>query len=158
MTPIELAALLAQPQYPAMTRLESEITRAWLRLFGIAYDRIEFNVRLGEGVELGEGFSEPTRQAALLSTQKRADIIAWLSGRPDVVEVKDRISLGAIGQLLGYQLLWDREHSNETIGQLLVIGRSMMPGISVALRQYEIGWLLFPDVREEADLVIGTTS
>ena len=49
MTPTELAVLLAQPQYPAMTRLESEITRAWLRWFGIAYDRIEFNVRLGGG-------------------------------------------------------------------------------------------------------------
>ena len=158
MTPIELAALLAQPQYPAMTRLESEITRAWLRLFGIAYDRIEFNVRLGEGVELGEGFSEQTRQAALLSTQKRADVIAWLVGQPDVVEVKDRISLGAIGQLLGYQLLWNREHPDETIGNLLVIGRNMMPGIDVALRQYAIAWLLFPDVREESERAVGTTS
>lgn len=149
MTQHELDLLLVQIQFPAMTYVESQITRHWIRAHGLEYDKIEFNVRLGEGVNLGEGYSDATRRAALLSSQKRADIVAWRGDRVDLVEVKVRINLGVIGQLLGYETLWNIEHAKTPVARKIAIGRSVLTGLDPVIRDRGIEIEVFPFVRDE---------
>lgn len=110
MPPPNLAILLLQMQYPGMTYVESEITRAWLNRHGAEYDSIEFNYRLGDGAEVGEEYTAEIQRMARLLTQKRTDIVARKGDQVELVEVKIRIAFPVIGQLLGYRSLWKLQH------------------------------------------------
>lgn len=127
MPPPNLGQLLVQIQYPGMSFVESEVTRAWLNQRGTQYDEINFNVRLGAGVDPGEEYNEETRRMAELVTQKRADIVARVGDQVDVIEVKVRVSFGAMGQLIGYRDLWQRDHPDLPVRHLVAIGRSVVP-------------------------------
>lgn len=126
MPPANLGQLLVQIQYPGMTYVESEITRAWLNKRGPEYDEIWFNVRLGAGVDPGEDWTEEIRRMATLLTQKRADIVGRIGDQVDLMEVKVRIAFPVIGQLIGYRALWRREHPELPVRRLLAIGRSVV--------------------------------
>ena len=126
MPPPNLGQLLVQIQYPGMSYVESEITRAWLNRRGADYDEIRFNVRMGAGVDPGEEYQDNIRRMAELVTQKRADILGRVGGQVDLVEVKVRSAFGAMGQLLGYRELWMREHPELPVRRLIAIGRSVV--------------------------------
>jgi hypothetical protein len=126
MPPPNLGQLLVQLQYPGMTFVESEITRAWLNRRGAEYDAIDFNVRMGDGVLLGEEHSAEIRRMATLLTQKRADIVARQGDQITLVEVKVRIAFPVIGQLIGYRELYRKDHPEAVAIKLLAIGRSVV--------------------------------
>lgn len=123
MTEADLAGLLARARYPGMSDVESEVTRAWLGRHGAEYDRVDFQVRLGAGIDPGPGNPEYIRQLGRDLWAKRADIVAITGLDVTIVEVKERITPGAIGQLLVYRDLWRREHPETTAIRLLTIGR-----------------------------------
>lgn len=122
--PPDFARLLQQIQYPGMTYVETEITRAWLEQFGRGYDSIDFNVRLGEGTPAPAGSLPETERMALALSQKRADIVARRSDGLEILEVKVRAGLGALGQLQGYRILWLKNHPDERRIFLTVLARS----------------------------------
>lgn len=144
MPPPNLGQLLQQIQYPGMTFVESEITRAWLNRRGAEYDEIWFNVRMGAGVDPGEEYTEEIRRMAELLTQKRADVVARLADQVDLVEVKVRIAFPVIGQLIGYRALWRREHRELPVRRLLAIGRSVVPDAADIIEEQGITIETFP--------------
>ena len=144
MPPANLDILLVQLQYPGMTWVESEITRAWLQKHGTEFEAINFNVRLGEGVQLGEEYGEETRRDATLLSQKRADIVAIARGVVTIVEVKVRIGLPALGQLIGYRELWRRDHADAGFIRLLAIGRSAVSDVDLVFRAQGVEIETFP--------------
>jgi len=147
MPPPNLAILLLQMQYPGMTYVESEITRAWLNRHGAEYDSIEFNYRLGDGVDVGQEYPAEIQRMAHLLTQKRADIVARKGDQVELVEVKIRIAFPVIGQLLGYRSLWKRQHPELPVARLLAIGRSVVPDLGPIITEHGIDIECFP--REE---------
>jgi len=142
--PVNLPRLLDQIQYPGMTFVESEITRAWLQQHGDEFESLEFNVRLGAGVELGEEYGEETRRDATMLSQKRADIVAIARGVVTIVEVKVRIGLPALGQLIGYRELWRRDHPDAGFIRLLAIGRSAVSDVDLVFRAQGVEIETFP--------------
>ncbi len=144
MTPAQVDRLLAQIQYPGLTWVESQIARRWIERHAADYDSLDFNVRLGEGVDVGEAYDEPTRRAARLLTQKRADIVAAIGQAVDLIEVKVRIAFPVIGQLIGYRGLWLREHPETTRVRLIAIGRSVVPDLGTIIEEQGIAIETFP--------------
>jgi hypothetical protein len=135
---------LDQLQYPGMTYVESQITRAWIQKHGAEYESIDFNVRLGAGVGLGEDYDDATRRDATLLSQKRADVVAIRAGVVTIIEVKVRIGLPALGQLLGYRELWRREHRDAGFIRLLAIGRSAVSDVDIVFRAQGVEIETFP--------------
>lgn len=125
MTQAELDAIVNVPQIPGLAIAESELAKKWLREFGRYYDRVEFNVRVGQGAQLPAGLGANVARGALLSTQKRIDIVGHAAGQVDLVETKQRASLGGIGQLLGYAHLWTRDHPGVVVGRLYLVSQQL---------------------------------
>jgi hypothetical protein len=144
--PPNLEILLVQLQYPGMPAPESEVTRDWLVKRGAEFDRIEFNVRLGKGDELGEEFNASTRKLAAAVSTKRADIIAWRENSAYILEAKWRCGLGALGQLLGYRVLFLEQFPTIDDVFLQVIARKIDGDVELALRAHGIQYELFPRV------------
>jgi hypothetical protein len=117
-------ALVRMRLYPAMNPPESEIVRKWLTAHREGFDRIEFNVRLGDGEQWPDHFDEETRRIGQLQTQKRADVVAWRGDSPTLIEVKPRIGFSALGQLLGYRVLWRKTFPERQLPALVAIGET----------------------------------
>lgn len=144
MPPANLAQLFMQIQYPGMTWVESEITRAWLHRHGAEYDSIEFNYRLGDGVDVGQEYTPEIQRMATLLTQKRADILARVADEVDLIEVKVRIGFPVMGQLIGYRSLWRRQHPEIPVRRLVAIGRSVVQDAGPAIEELGITIETFP--------------
>jgi hypothetical protein len=106
MPPLNLRELLDLTRYPGRFEPEHAVIGDWLAARGAFYDRIEFNVHLGAGVAPPADLIEPWRSEAVRSTQKRADIVAWLADGVVIIEAKGRATSDALGQLFTYRTLW----------------------------------------------------
>jgi hypothetical protein len=131
----ELDRYLIQFQYPGMPRPESNLTRAWLRREGLAYDRFDFNVRLGAGRAPIAGLTPEMQRQVQMTSQLRADVVGYLGDRVDIIEVKDRARSSAMGQLLGYQVLWTQDNPGIPVRRLVVVAQSIDPDAETILRQ-----------------------
>jgi len=144
MPPLNLGQLLVQIQYPGMTWVESQIAKAWINRHGAEYDAIDFNVRIGEGVDPGEEYTAEVRRMATLLSQKRADITARVGDLHTLIEVKIRIGFPVIGQLIGYRELYKRIHPEASEIKLLTIGRDVVPDAADIIQDQGIAIELFP--------------
>ncbi|MGC9969441.1 MAG: hypothetical protein ABSE56_02505 [Bryobacteraceae bacterium] len=142
--PANLGLLLSQIQLPGLTYVESDIAKAWLNAHGAEYDQIDFNVRLGEGTDPGEEYTQEVRNMSVLITQKRADIVARIGGQADIIEVKVRVAFGALGQLLGYRTLWRIAHPELPVRSLIAIGRAVVPDCQPVIDESGIVVQIYP--------------
>jgi hypothetical protein len=136
--------LLGRRVYPAMTPVESEIVRKWLRVNRDRYERVEFNVRLGAGMELDESTDDSVRAIALLATQKRADVVAWNGLDPTIIEIKPRVGFSALGQLLGYRWLWKTTYPEQRQPALLAVGETAVSETAALFAAHGVALELVP--------------
>lgn len=146
MTPARKAYLLALTQFPQMTVNESAIVHQWLLANADSFDDVDFNVRVGNSLLLGDDYDAATQRQAALLSQKRIDIVGMSGNSVTIVEVKLRISLSALGQLLGYALLWQAE--NPTVEQihLVAIGHDALIDVAEILQAHGIAVYTYPNV------------
>ena len=146
MTPERKAYLLGLTQFPQMTANESLIAHQWLMANADNFDDVEFNVRVGNALELGPGFDPAIQRQAALLSQKRIDIVGFLGNTVTIVEVKLRISLSALGQLLGYSLLWQAENPTVAGINLVAIGHDALIDVVEILQAHGIAVFTYPNV------------
>lgn len=137
--PIEnFDGLMSTRYFPGMAVLEGEILRRWLSAHYNDYDRVEFNVRLGDGEEWPDHFDDALRAQGRASTQKRADLVAWKDDQPTIVEVKRRIGFGALGQLLGYRVLWGKTYPDAPVPALIAVGETAISETPHVYREHGV--------------------
>jgi hypothetical protein len=129
---------------PALTPLESAVARAWLIKHQAEFDHVEFNVRLGDGIQLPPGAPEFMQRYARASTTKRADMILFKDTTATIVEVKIRIGASALGQLQTYRVLLMAQRPYLTAVNMIAAGQTIEPDINSILTGQGIGVELFP--------------
>jgi hypothetical protein len=119
----DLALLLIRRSFPERTDRESTVIHDFLEKHALEYQRYEFSVRVGQGVEVDPSLPESVQRAAIRNSQKRIDMIVWSGDQPTIIEVKERITPAVLGQLQTYRmlLLEDRPSIREPL--LATIGR-----------------------------------
>ncbi len=119
----DLDALLIARYYPERTGRESVVIRDWLRLHGTEYDRIAFSVRIGTGLDADPEHMDGIQRMTRYNSRMRIDVLAWRGEEPEIIEVKERVTAGVLGQLLGYRQLFIEENPGTITPRLTVIGR-----------------------------------
>lgn len=76
---------------------------------GRLYDRWEFDVSVGPGVDPGEFHPPALREQALYLTRVRIDAIGWHGQFPTIFEVKPQLSITGFGQLVAYQWYYQQQ-------------------------------------------------
>jgi len=144
-TPERKHYLLSLVQYPQLTANESAVVRQWLLAHADEYDDVDFSVRLGATVDRQPGWDDVTWLQAKILSQKRIDLVGYRGTAVTIVEVKLRVSLAALGQLLGYATLWRVEHPDVSNIALEAIGYSALVDAPEVLAAHGVGVELFPD-------------
>ena len=119
----------ARLSYPGMLPREILVFQRWLTMHEAEYTSFQFNVRLGNGVDPGPELDANIRQAAIMNSQKRVDVVAWLGQQPIIIEVKDRATASAIGQIASYAALWAGTFPNTPAPALRLVCNRLDPDI-----------------------------
>jgi hypothetical protein len=93
-------------KFPGMQVREILIWKNWLYLNSTRFDRYEYNVRIGEGVDPGPSYPDSSRRMWIANSMKRVDVVAVKGGHVAIIEVEENPGMTAFGQLAGYQTLW----------------------------------------------------
>ena len=119
----------------------------WIRYLmqgGNAMAPFEYDLRVGDGVDMGPGANSFEVKAAYALTTKRIDVIARQGSTIVIIEVKLRAGLGAIGQLIGYRDLFMKQFPDSTSVEMLLVTDRLQPDMVPLLvqnniRYYEVG-------------------
>ena len=122
-----------------MSEPESRIFRAWLAQHGAEYDHFEFNVRVGEGVQVAETTPEFVRELASAVSRPRIDVVAIVGDTVRILEVKVRAGLSSIGQVIGYRTLYFADHPATPRVELQIIAARTSPDVVRVLEENGIG-------------------
>jgi len=98
-----------------------------LKSYGKGWHSYRYDVHVGGGITVGEEYDEMTRRLAKLLTQKRIDVVAIRHGVHWLFEVKPQAALSAVGQLLGYRVLYEREFKTPPRIRLAVVTDLCLP-------------------------------
>lgn len=130
--------------FPGMLPLEIAIMKAWLTAHEKEYDRFDYNVRIGSGTDPGPSYDKTMRDMALAITKKRVDAVGWQGSAPTLIEVKNRATLAAVGQVLSYNVLWKADYPVGPDPKLLLIAATFDPDTIPVLNAHNVTWIAVP--------------
>jgi len=85
------------------------------------FETVDYDFRVGAGMELDEGWADNVKSMATAISQKRIDVLGWNGDQPTIIEIKKRASMSAVGQLLGYKVLFIDEFERLRVPKLMLI-------------------------------------
>lgn len=143
----DIGIILANPRQIGGNAWETAVLKAFLVVHVNDYDSVEFEVPLGPALDLGPLVPAYVQRCATASSRKRADMICWREGVPTIVEAKERVDGGALGQLLVYSRLLRED--KPTLQQIykIAVGASAVIGIEDILFSYGVLVEVFPWAR-----------
>ena len=108
-------------------------TRIWLRFldkFGSGYLGFQYDIMVGQGAKSLPGFSDADKRLLYSLTVKRADALGITEGGITLFEVKPRLGMAGLGQLVAYNLLWYREYGNRRPVQVAIVCEQDEPDLN----------------------------
>ena len=140
----QLAGMFEQGPFPGLNVYEDELARRWLREWYPLFDEVRFQVHVGGGVDPGAEYDASMRRMYQYNSQKRMDMVASAAGYVWLVEIKQRIELAALGQLLGYRYLWLLEHTDHFQHvELCALGYEIGEDVAAVLRAHGVRLALY---------------
>jgi len=92
-----------------------EDTFVWTKFLESKFVEIKevwYDVHVGMSVFLGEGADDMDKRIAAGITRKRIDVIAAVAGGLWIIEIKPYASMYAVGQVLTYVRLFNKEYTS----------------------------------------------
>jgi hypothetical protein len=125
-------------KYPHMKADEASVWDRFLSKMPWKAVNILYDVRLGEGAVIAEGVPDWVKSMAWALSTKRVDAIVETSMEFILVEVKDRGALSAVGQLLGYLVLFNKQYRPQKRVRLALVCAYIAPDMGPVLQEYGI--------------------
>ena len=105
-------------------------------------DQVTFDLHLGRGIPVDPNWTPSVQRMATTLTQKRVDAVVVTGSDVWILELKRRVGLGALGQLLGYAVLYMDEFGSDPVPRLGVVAEAMMSDVDDVLAEYGISVFL----------------
>lgn len=129
---------MALAKYPHMKKDEAATWDRFLARMPWQVENIMYDVRLGEGARVSEGVPEWVKHMAWALSTKRVDAIVETLLEFIIVEVKPRGALSAVGQLLGYLVLFNKQYRPQKRVRLALVCERIAPDMAPILLEYGI--------------------
>ena len=109
-------------KYPHMIGEDSEIWTRFVYKFPGRFDTVNYDIKVGSGIDSPRITNNKMRTYWQNLTKKRIDVVAFKDNITTIIEVKKKIRLFTLGQILGYHFLYLREHVQERPVNMLIVG------------------------------------
>lgn len=138
--------------FPGLVPTESQLWRVWLQVHEQDYDRFEYNVHVGEGINIAPRLLEDTpelqdkiRKQFQQATQKKIDVVGFQADAMTIFEVEDRPGTRALGQLLTYRELLHTQRPPTAPTTLAVVARRLGTDMRPVFERSDVRiWLVIP--------------
>jgi hypothetical protein len=128
--------------YPHMLADEARIWTRFLQATCLVFENITYDLHLGAGVLPLPSDPEYMRRLLSAVTKKRVDALGETEGDIWIFEVKPRISMSALGQLVTYFELYQQEFRPVKPVFLAAVGEREAPDIRSAFDLYAVNIFL----------------
>ena len=133
-------------KYKHMLPHEIKIWDAFIETFGPPGSEVIYDVHLGEGAPIKAEWPEWMKRDVKALSRHRADVVIARPNEVVIIEVKSIAGMGAVGQLLGYEALWLKEHGTERPVHLLCVCERVEADMETVFAFYEIELLELGEV------------
>jgi hypothetical protein len=110
----------------------------FLKLHGNKYSAFEYDVTVGEGTPPLPDIPEFAKKDWLDLTKKRIDVIGFTPTYLDIIEVKPRAGLSALGQLLSYQTLFLKTRKTSLPIRLVLVTNFLTPDEKISYDRHNV--------------------
>jgi hypothetical protein len=118
---------------PGMSEIDTQLWHRW-RTEGLKKAlQVYFNVRMGFDDPMPKELSKKDIEFWYIYVAKRADAIAEYDDHIKIIELRDDANANAIGRLMMYKMLWDKDPKiNKPVKLLIVTNRDDVDTQSLA--------------------------
>jgi hypothetical protein len=106
---------------PGISPEDLDIWKRWRPREFKRYERFNFNVRLMRPIQLDPDVEDNIRRMAEFNAAKRIDVLGWGKASIDILELRNNAGLSAIGQVLGYRKLLQRDLADPRPIKMIII-------------------------------------
>jgi hypothetical protein len=125
-------------KYPHMIGEDIPIWERFIEKYPEFFNSVDYDWRVGEGVIPDPEWAENYKRMVTMLSQKRIDVVGWKDDKPTIVEVKKRVGLSTLGQILGYNILFMEEFTHFPEPEILIITESIGDDDKKILEKYGI--------------------
>jgi hypothetical protein len=120
------------------------VWRSAQQILARRYSRIYYNVRVGAYNPDFASLPQQYQRSAIASTAYRIDAVGDTGKRWEIIEVKDRASLSALGQLLAYSTLWQLGAPDNRPLHLVYVTPNLTYAVGIVMQKYGIESIIAP--------------
>lgn len=141
--PDDLPRLLELEQYPSMVVEECRPLREFIRRHYHAFDELRFEVRVGQGGQLGPDDDPKLRKAWAHITRMRLDAFGWKAPNiATLIECKQWLGNDGVWQLLSYRDAYMADEPTHRV-QLVLVAEGATSTAQVLARRFGIALYLY---------------
>lgn len=116
-------------KYPHMFPKDVAVWERFLDKHGESYEGFYYDIMCGEESRQFPRWEENYRRDAIILSKLRIDAVGVRSDRLDIIEVKPRANMAAIGQILTYAEKYQKEYSPTKPIQAIIVAGEVDPNI-----------------------------
>jgi hypothetical protein len=144
MTAEQIQRLSAERPFPGLNVYEDQLARKFLEMWYPLFDEVRFQAHVGGGIDPGPPHDDAMRRMFRFNSQKRLDMVLTGPFGVFLVEIKHRLEMAALGQLLGYRYLWLQEHRDpQQHVEMVALGFEAGEDVAAALAAHNVRVILF---------------
>ncbi|MBA7484969.1 hypothetical protein ES707_20500 [subsurface metagenome] len=129
-------------KYPHLIGEDTETWNRFISRFPDKFDTVDYDVKVGKGSGANSFTNETEKKYWIQLTQKRIDVIGYKNNFITIIEVKKRVGLHTLGQILGYRFLYLRENPEIKSVKTLIVCPSINEDDSDVLKHYGIDFIV----------------
>lgn len=117
-------------KYPHMFPADIEIWERFLERYGQYYKAFAYDVKVGVGRKPLPHWEPEIQRMYLTLTKKRIDAVGFQNEFVDIIEVKPNAGPSAVGQVITYKLLFEREYSTTKEVRAMIVTDREVPDMN----------------------------
>ena len=112
--------------YPHLSAQEIGIWERFLASDNNKFEHYDYDVRVGTPTTVPEGIPKNIKEDAITLSLKRIDAVGWLMGKPTCIEIKTYAGFKALGQSLGYPILFAQQRNLGELPDTLIVTNQLL--------------------------------
>lgn len=129
-------------KYPHLIGEDTEVWNRFILKYPDKFDTVDYDIHIGKGVNTDPIPEQSSKNYWADLTKKRIDVIGFKGNFVTIIEVKKRVSLATLGQVLGYKFLYLREHPEISVVSTLIICSAIDQDDKDVLGHYGINFVV----------------